>query len=104
MKIQNEELFDKLQVMDVKGIFNYFEELHGTDWILMMKETAPIFLSPAILNKTWISRVKKEAESTLQFSIVKDIKFDGERCYDFCTYYFAETCKRSNIKNVQKIS
>ncbi len=39
----NKELFDKLQVMDVKGIFNYFEELHGTDWISMMKETAPIF-------------------------------------------------------------
>ena len=91
----NEELFDKLQVMDVKGIFNYFKELHGTDWISMMKETAPIFLSPAILNKTWISRVKKEAESTLQFSIVKDIKFDGERCYDF-----AHTILQKHVKDL----
>ncbi len=70
----------------------------------MMKETAPIFLAPAIVNKTWISQVKKEAESTLQFSIVKDIKFDGERCYDFAHTIFAETCKRSHIEYVQKIS
>jgi hypothetical protein len=41
--------------MDVKGIFKYFKELHGTDWISIMKETVPIFLSPAIVNKTWIS-------------------------------------------------
>ena len=81
--------------MDVKGIFNYFEELHRTDWISMMKETAPIFLSPAILNKTWISRVKIEAESTLQFSIVKDVKFDGERCYDF-----AHTISQKHVKDL----
>jgi hypothetical protein len=48
-----------------------------------MRETSPIFLLPAILNKTWILQVRKKVEHTLKFSIVKDMNYDGERCYDF---------------------
>jgi hypothetical protein len=42
-----------------------------------------IFLLPAIVNKTWILQVRKKVEHTLNFSIVKDMNYDGERCYDF---------------------
>jgi hypothetical protein len=59
---------------NVKDIFRCYKELHDMDWRLMMKEKLPIFLSPAILNKTWISQVKKKIEYTLNFSIVKDMK------------------------------
>ncbi len=99
-----EELFNKLQVMDVKGIFKYFKELHRTDWISIMKETVPIYLSQAIVTETWISQVRKEAESTLQFSIVKDIKFNGERCYDFAHTILQKHVKDLTFENVQKIS
>ncbi len=43
-------------------------------------KTSPIFLSLAILNKTLISKVRSKAEFTLQFTIVKDLKYDA---YDF---------------------
>ncbi len=48
-----------------------------------MSETSPIFLSPAILNKTWILQVREKVEHTLNFPIVKDMNYDGEICYDF---------------------
>ncbi len=48
-----------------------------------MRETLPTFLLPANLNKTWILQVRKKIEHTLNFSIVKDMNYDGERCYDF---------------------
>jgi hypothetical protein len=48
-----------------------------------MSEILPIFLLPAIFNKTWILQVRKNVEYTLNFSIVKDMKYNGERCYDF---------------------
>jgi hypothetical protein len=66
-----------------KAIFKYYEERHRMDWKSMMIETSPIFLSPAILNKTWISKVRSKAEFTLQFTIVQDLKYDAERSYDF---------------------
>ncbi len=48
-----------------------------------MRETLPIFLSPAILNKFWMIQVKKIAEEKLQFCIVRDLEYDGAKCYDF---------------------
>jgi hypothetical protein len=57
-----------------------------------MRETLPIFLSPAILNKTCMIQVKKEAEDKLQLCIIRDLNFDGDRCYDFAHTFFAEAC------------
>ncbi len=54
----------------------------------MMRETLPIFLSPAILNKSWMIRVKKRAEDQLQFCMVRDLEYDGGRCYDFAHTIF----------------
>jgi hypothetical protein len=57
---------ENLRMLDsAKAIFKYHEERHGTDWKSMMIETSPIFLSPAILNKTLISKVRSKAEFTL---------------------------------------
>jgi hypothetical protein len=53
------------------------------DWKSMMRETLPIFLSPAILNKFWMIKVKKIAKDQLQFCIVRDLEYDGAKCYDF---------------------
>jgi hypothetical protein len=49
----------------------------------MMREMLPIFLSLAILNKFWMIQVKKIAEEKLQFRIVRDLEYDGAKCYDF---------------------
>ncbi len=48
-----------------------------------MRETLPIFLSLAILNKSLMIQVKKIAEDQLQFCIVRDLEYDGAKCYDF---------------------
>ena len=61
----------------------------------MMRETSPIFLSPSILNKTWILQVRKKVEHTLKFSIVKDMNYDGERCYDF-----AHTISQTHVNHL----
>jgi hypothetical protein len=61
----------------------------------MIRETSSIFLSPAILKKNWISQVRKNAEITLQFAIVMDLKYDGERTYDF-----AHTISREHVKDL----
>jgi hypothetical protein len=42
---------------NVKDIFRFYEELHEMDRRAIMRETLPKFLSPAILNKTWILQV-----------------------------------------------
>ncbi len=42
----------------IKSIFRYYNEQHCKDWKSMMRETLPIFLSPAILNKFWMIKVK----------------------------------------------
>jgi hypothetical protein len=87
---------ENLRLLDsAKAIWKYYENKHGTDWRSMMIETSPIFLSPAILNKTWISRVRTSAESTLQFIIVKDLTFDAERSYDF-----AHTISQKHVKDM----
>jgi hypothetical protein len=50
----------------------------------MMREMSPIFLSPAILNKSWMIQVRKIAKEKLQFCIiVRDLEYDGAKCYDF---------------------
>ncbi len=67
----------------IKSIFRYYEERHSTDWKSMMRETSPMFLSPAILNKSWMIQVKKIAKDQLQFCIVRDLEYDGAKCYDF---------------------
>ncbi len=73
------------------------------DWKAMMRDTSPIFLLLAIFNKTWILQVRKKVEHTLNFSIVKDMNYDGERrCYDFA-HTFAKTCEGSGNKTVQKV-
>jgi hypothetical protein len=38
----------------IKSIVRHYEERHSMDWKSMMRETLPTFLSPAILNKTWM--------------------------------------------------
>jgi hypothetical protein len=48
----------------------------------MMGETSPIFLLPAIFNKSWMMQVKKIAKDQLQFCIVRDLEY-GAKCYDF---------------------
>ncbi len=58
-----------------------------------MRVTSPIFLLLVILNKTWILQVRKKVELKLNFSIVKDINYDGERCYDF-----ARTILQKHVK------
>jgi hypothetical protein len=50
----------------IKSIFRYYKEQHCRDWKSMMRETSPIFLSPAILNKFWMIQVRKIAEEKLQ--------------------------------------
>jgi hypothetical protein len=40
--------------------FRFYKEVHYSDWRAMMSETLPIFLLPAILNKTWILQVRKK--------------------------------------------
>jgi hypothetical protein len=60
-----------------------------------MREILPVFLSPAILNETWILQVRKKVEHTLNFSIVKDMNYDGERCYDF-----AHTISQKHVKDL----
>ncbi len=52
----------------IKSIFRYYKEQHSTDWKSMMTETLLIFLSPAILNKSWMIWVKKIAKDQLQFA------------------------------------
>jgi hypothetical protein len=49
----------------------------------MMREIAPVFLSLAILNEFWMIKVKKTAKDQLQFCIVRDLQYDGAKCYDF---------------------
>ena len=78
---------------NVKDFFRFYEELHDMDWRAMMRETSPIFLLPAILHKTWILQVRKKVEHTLNFSIVKDMNYDGERCYDFAHTIFQKHVK-----------
>jgi hypothetical protein len=53
------------------------------DWKSMMREMLPIFISPTILNKSWMIQVKKIADNQLQFCIVRDLEYDGAKCYDF---------------------
>jgi hypothetical protein len=50
---------------------------------LIMRETPHIFISWAILNKSWMIWVKKISEDQLQFCMVRDLEYDGARCYDF---------------------
>jgi hypothetical protein len=66
----------------IKSIFRYYEEQHCTDWKSMMRETSPIFLSPAILYKFWMIQVKKIAEDQLRFRTVRDLEYDGAKRYD----------------------
>ncbi len=63
-----------------------------------MRETLPIFLSPAILNKTWISQIRKNVEHTLNVSIVKDLNYDGERCYGIACTIWQKHVKNLAIK------
>jgi hypothetical protein len=67
----------------IKSIFRYYKEQHCTDWKSMMREMLPIFLSMAILNKFWMIKVKKIAKDQLQFRTVRDLEYDGAKCYDF---------------------
>jgi hypothetical protein len=87
--LSDEKLIDNIYLTfddNIKSIFRYYEERHSTDWISMMRETSSIFLSPAILNKSWMIQVKKIAKDQLQFCIVRDLEYDGAKCYDFaCT-------------------
>jgi hypothetical protein len=80
---------------NVKEIYRSYKELHDIDWRAMMRETLPIFLLPAILNKTWILQVRKKVEHTLNFSIVKDMNYDEDRCYDF-----ANTISQKHVKDL----
>jgi hypothetical protein len=80
---------------NIEEIFRFYKELHDRDWRAMMRETLPIFLLPAILNNTWISQVRKKVELKLNFSIVKDMNYDGERCYDF-----AHTISQKHVKDL----
>jgi hypothetical protein len=49
----------------------------------MMKETSPMLISLAILNKSLMIQVKKIFKDQLQFRIVRDLEYDGAKCYDF---------------------
>jgi hypothetical protein len=52
---------------NVKDFFRFYKELHDMNWRVVMRETLPIFLSPAILNETWILQVRKKVEQTHNF-------------------------------------
>ena len=65
------------------------------DWRAMMRKTSLTFSLLARLNKTWILQVRKKVEHTLNFSIVKDMNYDVERCYDF-----AHTILQKHVKNL----
>jgi hypothetical protein len=67
----------------IKSIFRYYEEEHSTDWKSMMRETSPICIPPAILNKSWMIWVKKIAKDQLQLCLVRDLEYDRARCNDF---------------------
>ncbi len=80
---------------NVNDISRFYKELHDMDWRAMMRETSPIFLLPAILNKTWILQVRKKVEHTLIISILKDMNYNGERYYDF-----AHTISQKHVKDL----
>jgi hypothetical protein len=76
---------DNYLILDnsIKSMFRYYKEQHSTDWKSMMRETLPIFIPPAILNKSWMIWVKKIAKDQLQFCMERYLEYDGVRCYDF---------------------
>ncbi len=67
----------------IKSIYRYCKEQHSTDWKSIIRKTLPTFISPAILNKSWMIQVKKIAKDQLQFHMVRDLEYDGAKCYDF---------------------
>ncbi len=79
----------------IKSIFRYYKERHSTDWKSMTRRISPIFLSPAILNKSWMIWVKKRAKDQLQFRRVGDLEYDGGRCYDF-----AQTISQKHVMDL----
>ncbi len=87
----------------IKSIFRYHKEQHCTDGKSMMRETLPIFLSSAILNKFWMIQVRKIAEEKLKFCIVRDLEYDGAKCYDFAHTILQKHVMDFYIKNVQKV-
>jgi hypothetical protein len=88
---------DKQLALDnsIKSIFRHYKERHTMDWKSMMREILPTLVSPAILNITWMIQVKKEAEDKLQFCILRDLNYDGDRCYDF-----AHTILQKHVKDL----
>ena len=79
----------------MKSNFGYYVERYDTDWRPMMKETSQIFLSPVILNKTWMIQVKAKVESNLKYCIVRDLKYDSVKCCDF-----AHTITQKHVKDL----
>jgi len=58
------------------NIFNYFSEHFGTDYVQFVTVTAPFFLSPIILHKGWITKLKAFIEAKYRFTIAKIESYD----------------------------
>lgn len=68
-----------------RTIFNYFSDKYGTpeSYVEFVKITSPIFLSPVILHKGWITNLKAIIEAKYRFTIARIDGYDTPRCENF---------------------
>jgi len=68
-----------------RTIFNYFSAKYATpnNYIEFVKITSPIFLSPVILHKGWITNLKGIIEGKYRFTIARIDGYDTPRCENF---------------------
>lgn len=68
-----------------RTIFNYFSDKYGTpeNFVKFVKITSPIFLSPVILHKGWITNLKGIIEKRYRFTIARIDGYDTPRCENF---------------------
>ena len=76
------------------NIFKYLSEHFGTDIVSFVEYTSPIFLSPVILHKGWITKLKASIEAKYRFTIAKVETYDTVRCENF-----VRIIAHKNIKN-----
>jgi len=79
-----------------RSIFQYLSEKYGTpeDIVHFVQITSPIFLSPVILHKGWINKLKTTIEAKYRFTISRIDDYDTTRCENF-----VRTIAHKNIKD-----
>lgn len=68
-----------------RTIFKYFSDKYTNtnDYVEFVKITSPIFLSPVILHKGWITKLKEKIEAKYRFTIARIDDYDTPRCENF---------------------